>query len=129
MAEKLITLKNDVAYLSDIFFMVNEANKQLQGNNMTMVKCKNVITSFITKLELFRSNVSHGELRQFSNLIQNQVSTEGLVRYSGHLEKIKKRYGRTFRRCYQYGDTGMDYSSVFGDLQQVPTELQESLID
>ena len=51
--EKLIVLKNDVAYLSDIFFMLNESNKQLQGNNMTMVKCNNVITSFITKLELY----------------------------------------------------------------------------
>ena len=39
--EKLIILKNDVAYLSDIFFMLNESNKQLKGNNMTMV---NVIT-------------------------------------------------------------------------------------
>ena len=71
--EKLIMLKNDVAYLSDIFFMLNESNKQLQGNNMTMVKRNNVITSF-TKLELY--NVSRGELRQFPNLIQNQVSTE-----------------------------------------------------
>ena len=35
--EKLTILKNDVAYLSDIFFMLNESNKQLQGNNMTMV--------------------------------------------------------------------------------------------
>ena len=49
--EKLIILKNDVAYLSDIFFMLNESNKQLQGNNMTKVKCNNVITSVITKLE------------------------------------------------------------------------------
>ena len=83
--------------------MLNESNKQLQGNNMTMVKCKNVITSFITKLELFKSNVIRGELQQFLNQIQNQVSTEELVRYSD---------GRTFQRCYQYGDTGMDYPSV-----------------
>ena len=31
--KKLINLKNDVAYLSDIFFVLNESNKQLQGNN------------------------------------------------------------------------------------------------
>ena len=76
--------------------MLNESNKQLQGNNMTMVKCTDVITSFITKLEIYKSNVSRGELRQFPNLMQNQISTEELQRYSGHLENLKRDFVERF---------------------------------
>ena len=61
MEEELIPLKSEAAYLSDLFFMLNESTKQLQRNNMTMVKCNNIIASFITKLKLFKSNVSRGE--------------------------------------------------------------------
>ena len=50
----------------------------------------NFITSFINKLAQYKSNVVRGELRQFPNLIQNQVSTKDLLRHSGHLENIKR---------------------------------------
>ncbi|KAI6647538.1 SCAN domain-containing protein 3 [Oopsacas minuta] len=53
-------------------------------------ECRTVITSFITKLKLFKSNVSRRELRQFPNLIQNQVSTEDFLRYCGYLEDLKE---------------------------------------
>ena len=66
---------------------------------MTMVKCNNVIISFITKLDLYKSNVGRGELRQFPNLLQNQISTEELVRYSSQLENLKRDFVER-RRCY-----------------------------
>ena len=127
--EKLIILKNDVAYLSDIFFMLNESNKQLQGNNMTMVKCHNVITSFINKLELYKSNVSRCELRQSPNFIQKQVSTKKPLRYSGHLQNLRRDYVERFADVINLEIPEWNICPCSCHLQQVPIELQESLID
>ena len=109
--------------------MLNQSNKQLQGNNMNMVKSNSVITSFITNLELYKSNVSRGELRQFPNLIQNKISTEKLLRYSGHLENLKRDFVERFADVINLEIPEWIILPYSCDLQQVPIALQELLID
>ena len=54
MAEAVKPLKNDIAYLAAIFTLMNEVNKKLQGEMITLNRCKSVITSFISKISLYK---------------------------------------------------------------------------
>ena len=49
--------KSDVAYLADIYDEFNAMNLKLQGNLVSLVKCKTVVVSFIGKLTLFKQNI------------------------------------------------------------------------
>ena len=57
LAEAVKPLKNDIAYLADIFALMNEVNKKLVGEMIMLIRCKSVITSFISKLSLYRENI------------------------------------------------------------------------
>ena len=49
LAEAVKPLKNDIAYLADVFAFINEVNKKFQGKMITLIRCKSVITSFISE--------------------------------------------------------------------------------
>ena len=40
LCDDLQNIKNDIAYLSDIFTKFNEINLQLQGNDVNLIKVK-----------------------------------------------------------------------------------------
>ncbi|KHJ44504.1 hypothetical protein D918_05169, partial [Trichuris suis] len=40
----------DTAYLADLYFKFNEMNKQLQSNELNLIKMKAVISAFLSKL-------------------------------------------------------------------------------
>ena len=62
LAEAVKLLKNHVAYLADIFAFMNEVNKKLQDKKIMLIKCKSVITSFISKLFLYKENMGRNIL-------------------------------------------------------------------
>ena len=43
LAEEVKMIRIDVAYLDDIFENLNIVNKQLQGNNITLIQAKGVV--------------------------------------------------------------------------------------
>lgn len=47
LKEKLINLKADIAYLTDLFKKFYDINLQLQGDNLNLIKTKSVITAFL----------------------------------------------------------------------------------
>ena len=62
LAEEVKPLKNVIAYLSDVFVFVNEVNKKLQGEIITLIRCKSVITSFVSELSLYKENTGRNIL-------------------------------------------------------------------
>ena len=62
---ELISIKADIAYLSDIFIKFNEVNLQLQGNLVNLIKVKSTVLAFISKLKPYKRNLSRHELFQF----------------------------------------------------------------
>ena len=54
LAKAVKPLKNDIAYLADIFTFINEVNKKLQCEMITLIRCKSVLTPFISKLSLYK---------------------------------------------------------------------------
>ena len=67
LAEAVKPLKNDFTNLADIFTLMNKMNKKLQGEMITLIKCKSVETSFISKLFLYKENMGRNILSQFPN--------------------------------------------------------------
>ena len=61
-------LKNNIAYLADIFNAMNEANKALQGKMIALIRCKDVITAFGFKLSFYKQNWDRCVFYQFPNL-------------------------------------------------------------
>lgn len=71
--DKQILHSNDgstfVSYLADIFQKLNLLNnKELQGNNSTLLTCKTNIIRFIAKLEFYRLQVKAANFEQFPNV-------------------------------------------------------------
>ena len=67
---ELISIKADIAYLSDILMKYNEVNLQLQGNLVNRIKVKSTVLAFIFKLKLYKPNLDRRELFQFPSLAE-----------------------------------------------------------
>ena len=67
---ELISIKADIAYLSDILMKFNEVNLQLQGNLVKLIKVKSTVLAFIFKLKLYKPNLDRPELFQFPSLAE-----------------------------------------------------------
>jgi hypothetical protein len=57
LSEELKAIRHDVAYLSDLFAKFNKINVQLQGDEINLIKTKSVISTFVSKLVLFKINL------------------------------------------------------------------------
>ena len=88
LAEAVKSLKNNIAYLADVFTFMNKVNKKLQGKMITLIRCKSVITSLTSKLFLYKENMGRNILSQFSNLCGNDVTEDELLKYYLHLHKL-----------------------------------------
>ena len=69
----------------------NEINLKLQGTDVTLIGCKDALTLFIKKLDIFRHNLLQGEFHQFPELltVKNHVTPEDIERFGNHLSELK----------------------------------------
>ena len=65
--------KSDISYLTDLYEKFNVMNLQLQGNLVTLVKCKTVISSFIGKLKLFKTKHWSTRILSVSSLSRSRT--------------------------------------------------------
>ena len=91
LAEKLNTIKYQVAYLADIFEKFNDLNLQLQGDENNLVKSKSVVSSFIAKLPLFRAELGRRDFKRFPRLkeVDTQVDDDAMLIFLNHLTNIE----------------------------------------
>ena len=68
LCDELKDIKHDIAYLSDIFTKFNEINLHLPGKDVDLIKVRSAISSFQSKLQLFKRNLAHHEFSQFPSL-------------------------------------------------------------
>uniref|UniRef100_A0A5S6QP85 SCAN box domain-containing protein n=1 Tax=Trichuris muris TaxID=70415 RepID=A0A5S6QP85_TRIMR len=71
LCDNLRKSKMDIAYLADLYFKFNEMNKQLQSNELNLIKTKAVISAFLSKLMLFKCNFARGEFCQLPTLAKH----------------------------------------------------------
>ena len=74
--------------MGDIFTFMNEVNKKLQGEMITLIIWKIVLTLFISKLSLYKENTGRNILSQFPNLCENNVTEDERIKYCSHLHNL-----------------------------------------
>ncbi|VVC31916.1 Ribonuclease H-like domain [Cinara cedri] len=57
LRSNLINYRSDIAYLTDLFKKFNETNLQLQGDDLNLMKTKNIISAFLLKLLMYKRNL------------------------------------------------------------------------
>ncbi|XP_072436252.1 protein FAM200C-like [Chiloscyllium punctatum] len=88
---KAETVKHNCAYLADIFDKCNSLIMQIQGDNVSFIKARSAVTSFIVKLDLFHRNISRREFYQFPSLnnIAEDVTNDQSLTYSAHVRALQ----------------------------------------
>lgn len=92
----LINYRSDIAYLTDLFKKFNETNLQLQGDDLNLIKTKNIISAFLIKLLMYKRNLGRKEFIQFPNLSMAQKNDEDLMTYCQHLEALHSDFNKRF---------------------------------
>lgn len=129
LADSAENMKNDIAYLADIFHFMNEVNKKLQGNMTTLIQCRNIIASFIERLIFYEQKMARGEYRQFVNLCGNAISEEESSRYCCHLRKLVDNLKERYKDLLQLDIPSWIIRPFDTDPAAVKIHLQEHIID
>nr|XP_039259582.1 SCAN domain-containing protein 3-like [Styela clava] len=129
LAESLIPLKNDIAYLADIFSFMNEVNKKLQGEMITLIRCKSVLTSFISKLSLYKDNMGRNTLSQFPNLCENNVTENERLKYCAHLQNLVEDMNIRFEDLISLTVPRWIVQPFSAEPADLKVELQDQFID
>ena len=106
LAKEVIAVKNNIAYLSDIFAEFNELNLSLQGNEVNLIKVKSALSGFKNKLVLYQRNLARREFFQFSSLQQLDTSDKGIFdvdveTYSRHIKQLHEDMEVRFLDVFQ----------------------------
>ncbi|XP_018015681.1 protein ZBED8 [Hyalella azteca] len=100
LCDELRNMKHDIAYLADIFTKFNEINLQLQGNESNLIKVKSAISTFLTKLQLFKRNIASHALYQFPSLSEldkeKGIADDDLQVYCTHLDELHRDMSERF---------------------------------
>ena len=86
-----------IAYLSDIFALLNQLNVGMQGTTVTILEAAEKLQAFQNKLELWATRIEKRNFATFSNLDSfsghdSFVSTNLIEEMSGHLQALKKSF-------------------------------------
>ncbi|XP_014481742.1 PREDICTED: SCAN domain-containing protein 3-like [Dinoponera quadriceps] len=93
----LIILKNDIAYLTDLYILFNDVNLQLQGDDLNLIKTKNIVPAFVAKLLLYRRNIGRHKFNNFPNLSAVSFSNDDLLIYCQHLKNLHDDFKERFQ--------------------------------
>ena len=90
-----------MAYLSDIFALLNKVNLAMQGNTVTILEASEKLQAFQTKLELWAIRIEKKNFATFSNLDgicspDCFVSADLIEEIAGHLRALKSSFDNYF---------------------------------
>uniref|UniRef100_A0A5S6Q3M5 DUF4371 domain-containing protein n=1 Tax=Trichuris muris TaxID=70415 RepID=A0A5S6Q3M5_TRIMR len=100
LRDYLRSRETDIAYLADLYFKFNEMNAQLQKDELSLIRSKSIISAFMSKLVLYKQNLSRGELGQFPNLnkakLNDILKDSDIDAYCDHLQMLQDDFQRRF---------------------------------
>ena len=93
----LAELELELAYLVDIFSILNQLNVQLQGKGANLFTHQGIIKAFIEKLQLWINRVENSSFVQFPYLNVTVGDKQDIqVHVLEHLSKLKDEFTRFF---------------------------------
>ena len=129
LTDSMRVMKNDITYLADIFGIMNDVNKRLQGELITLIECKSMIMSCMTKMIFYKQNIGRGQLAQFPNLCENNVSEDERLKYCSHLKQLHDDMTERFQDLVNLDVPEWVVPPFAADPMQVKVDLQEESID
>ncbi|KFD47058.1 hypothetical protein M513_12046 [Trichuris suis] len=124
--------RGDIAYLSDLYFKFNEMNLQLQGDDLNLIKTKNVISAFVSKLLLFKQNLARGEFYQFPNLCglkkTDSIPDDDVHVYCDNLNMLHKEMHERYEDILTVTIPPW-ILDPYSNANEIETFLQEELIE
>ncbi|KFD64030.1 hypothetical protein M514_08644 [Trichuris suis] len=133
LCENLRKSKMDIAYLADLYFKFNEMNKQLQSNELNLIKTKAVISAFLSKLMLFKCSFARGEFCQFPTLAkvskEVKILENDVYIYCHHFEMLQEDFLRRFHDILSLVIPNWVLDPFIVNPLNVDIYLQEELID
>ena len=82
--------KNDIFYLAAFYQLINNVNLQLQGQYVTLIECRQVVSTLIDKLKLIGQNLLRRDFHQLPQLanISESVTDKNIEMYAAHLTVV-----------------------------------------
>ncbi|XP_029639780.1 protein ZBED8-like [Octopus sinensis] len=76
--------------------------KNMNGNRKTLIDCKSFITSFISELVLFKTNISKRQFHQFPQLdsLKDELVDEDLTAYRSYLQSLHDNMVERFQDVF-----------------------------
>ncbi|XP_026471713.1 SCAN domain-containing protein 3-like [Ctenocephalides felis] len=127
LCKDLISSKNDIAYLTDLYALLNNMNLQLQGDGLNLIKTKNIIAAFIAKLLLHKKNIGRREFHNFPNL--SVSCNEDLLVYCQHLENLHENFIERFQDILNLEIPGWVLDPFSNANVEASAQLEEELIE
>ena len=94
-----------------------------------LIRYKSVITSFISKLSLFKKNMGQNILSQFPNLCRNDVTEDERLRYCLHLHNLVEDMHIRFADLFNLNVPHWEIQQFPANPAGLKVELQDQFID
>ncbi|XP_042896159.1 uncharacterized protein [Parasteatoda tepidariorum] len=112
-----------------------EINAKLQGNKVNIIKAKGIISSFIAKFDIYKSNIGRKKLMQFPTLRKCSIADieilkNKIVIFTDHLDPLKTDMESRFKDLMklEISDWIFDPFS-FKVMDKLPSSLQTEFLD
>uniref|UniRef100_A0A3Q3B1D1 C2H2-type domain-containing protein n=1 Tax=Kryptolebias marmoratus TaxID=37003 RepID=A0A3Q3B1D1_KRYMA len=115
LGEQVSSSRCNIMYLADFFDKMNEVTLKLQGNGFTLVQCKAVIHSLISRLELYKQSIG----RRLTII----------VIYVEHLKMLKADLETRFRDLLDLNVPVWMVQPFQADVVDCELAIQEHLVD
>ena len=125
---------NSLAYLADIFELLNSLNTKLQGRNSTIIHLFDAISAFIAKLDLWKARVMEGNIACFNRLDESIQGKSLCYKLSqsivSHLELLKNEFLKYFPDLEKRKKESKFIRNPFNiAMEDISEDMQEESID
>lgn len=129
--EKTLEVRQDCAYLADIFDKCNNLILALQGEKISFHKAKSAVTTFLAKLNFFERNLCRREFYNFPSVanIKNMVSDNHLQIYAAHLRALQENMRERFADLLQMNIPLWIADPFIVEVDDIDIKIQEEFIE
>ena len=97
-----------LAYLADIFSLLNDLNTSIQSTGMNMITSREIVSTFINKLSIWRNRIGSGNFAIFPNLDEvsnskNLLSEHKVTKIKEHLQVLSQ----SFQGYFHHGEVSV----------------------
>ena len=123
--------KNAIFYLAAFFQLMNNSNLQLQGQNVTLIDCRNVISTLIDKLKLVRQNILRRDFHNLPQLVEivEAVTDQDVETYSAHLTAVADDLNIRFHDIFTMTIPEWTFNPFQFDVSAAEQDLQDNLLE